>query len=92
MWLCDEINIKSYRPVKVHPHISLQSCETTSSLRKNAHSAQHFVGFLKKMMKDEYLQCLFKIKSLKHKTLDLSRWSSMDHLPVKCQTPALKLE
>ena len=70
MWLCDGTNIKSYRPVKVHPHISLRSCDSTSSLRKRA---QHFVGFFKKMMKDECLWRLFKIEGTKHKTLNLSR-------------------
>ena len=75
MWLCEGINIKSYRPVKVHPHISLDLARLPQACAKThtAHSAQHFVGFLKKMMKDECRRCLFKIKGAKHKTLDLSR-------------------
>ena len=79
MWLCDQINIKSYRPVKVHPHISLRPCKTTSSLRKGT---QHFVGFFKKMMKDECIRRLFKIEGAKHKTLDFEQILHSDNSEI----------
>lgn len=63
MWLCDGINIKSYRPVKVHPLIILRDYLTL--VQKGT---QNFVGFLKKKMKDKCPRCLFKIKGVKHKT------------------------